>query len=96
MVSYCSYHYVFDFSGAKIRIIFRSTKCLADFLVIFFGILVFQGTLFISISTSLPRRMRVPTSVEKTAKGTAAMVIEPSGEYVTGYVERVVSMVSPG
>ena len=40
--------------------------------------------------------MRVPASVLKTARGTAAMVIMPSGEYVTGYVERVTSMVSPG
>ena len=38
----------------------------------------------------------MPASVWKTARGTAAMVIEPSEEYVTGYVERVVSMVSPG
>ena len=38
----------------------------------------------------------MPASVEKTARGMAAMVIEPSGEYVTGYVERVTSMVSPG
>ena len=38
----------------------------------------------------------VPSSWGKRARGQPFIVIWPSGEYVTGYVERVTSMVSPG
>ena len=50
----------------------------------------------ISISISLPRMTIVPSSWGKRARGQPFIVIWPSGEYVTGYVERVTSMVSPG
>ena len=40
--------------------------------------------------------MRVPSSWGKRARGQPFIVIWPSGEYVAGYVEMVLSMVSPG
>ena len=43
----------------------------------YFNISIFQS-FNISISIFSPRRMRVPASVEKTARGTAAMVTWPS------------------
>ena len=50
----------------------------------------------ISISISLPHSRRAPSSWGERARGQPFIVIWPSGEYVAGYVERVVSMVSPG
>ena len=43
-----------------------------------------MGLREISISTSLPRRMRVPASVLKTTNWATSMVIEPSEEYFIG------------
>ena len=57
----------------------------------------FQLSIFnIVISISLPHNRIVPSSWGKRARGQPFIVIWPSGEYVTGYVERVTSMVSPG
>ena len=38
----------------------------------------------------------MPSFLGKKAKGKPFIVIWPSGEYVAGYVEMVLSMVSPG
>ena len=57
----------------------------------------FQLSIFnIVISISQPHSRRVPSSLGKRARGQPFIVIWPSGEYVAGYVERVLSVVSPG
>ena len=57
----------------------------------------FQLSIFnIVISISQPHSRRVPSFLGKKAKGQPFIVIWPSGEYVAGYVERVLSVVSPG
>ena len=57
----------------------------------------FQLSIFnIVISISQPHSRRVPSSWGKRARGQPFIVIWPSGEYVAGYVEMVLSVVSPG
>ena len=57
----------------------------------------FQLSIFnIIISISLPHNRRVPSSWGKRAKGQPFIVTWLSGEYVTGSIEMVLSMVSPG
>ena len=57
----------------------------------------FQLSIFnIVISISLPDSRRVPSSWGKRTRGQPFIVIWPSGEYVAGYVEMVLSIISPG
>ena len=52
-------------------------------------IILYCQSFNISISISLPHSRRVPSSWGKRARGRPFIVIWPSGEYVTGSIERV-------